>query len=359
MSQPLLSVIVPCYNVENYLDKCVSSIVAQTYSNLEIILVNDGSADNTGQICDAWQTKDRRIRVIHKQNEGNSYARKTGIDNATAEYLSFIDADDWIDSGMYAGMMPKLLDTGSDIAQCGVCLVYEDGRMEDWDNENERIVGRIEGVLLIMESKKWLSWIWNKIFKKHLFDNVVFPKGRGCAGDFVTLFAFHHANQCVCLPDVYYYYLQRTGSISRFINIHTEVKNHCDFFEAWYERYSFVEQHPEYHNALPSVKLRVLRLGIFLLRNIIAIPQYFTVDADKLFDTTSKRLCSISLIRKDKLQRTFKIELYALKFGGAKCYKFFKLSYNCIIKITNRLKITNRRNYFLLDDMWNCLSKDL
>ena len=90
MNQPLLTIIVPCYNVEKYIDKCVSSIATQTYSNLEILLINDGSTDQTGAICDKWQTKDERIRVIHKQNEGVSYARKTGVENATAEYVTFV-----------------------------------------------------------------------------------------------------------------------------------------------------------------------------------------------------------------------------------------------------------------------------
>ena len=107
MSSPLLSVIVPCYNVEKYLDKCIASIGAQTYANLEIILIDDGSADRTGELCDVWQARDPRIKVIHKQNEGSSYARKTGVENATAEYFAFVDSDDWIDPYMYSDMIIK------------------------------------------------------------------------------------------------------------------------------------------------------------------------------------------------------------------------------------------------------------
>ena len=112
MDQPFLSVIVPCYNVETYINRCVSSIVSQTYINLKILLINDGSTDGTGTICDVWQEKDQRIRVIHKQNEGSSYARKTGIEQTTTEYVTFVDADDWIDKNMYASMMSALLTSG-------------------------------------------------------------------------------------------------------------------------------------------------------------------------------------------------------------------------------------------------------
>ena len=341
MSQPLLSVIVPCYNVEQYLDKCVASIVTQTYTNLEIVLVNDGSTDSTGAICNTWQERDNRIKVIHKQNEGNAYARKTGIDNATAEYLSFIDSDDWIDVDMFTNMMAALLSTCSDIAQCGVCLVYEDGSMKDWDNEKEeRIVERIEGVLLILENNKWRSWMCNRIFKKHLFDNVVFPKGRGGCGDFVTLFAFHRANQCVCLPGVYYYYLQKRFSVTRASNMQGDIKNQCDYFDAWHERYCFVAQHPEYHSALPSIKLWVLRLGFnLLLPNIIVQPQYFTKD---YFDAKAKEMRSIPITQSDRLSRRLKINLYVLKLSP-KLYKFLKTFYLHILRIANKLKITNRQ----------------
>ena len=104
-NQPLLTVIVPCYNVEKYVDKSVASVVGQTYNNLEILLINDGSTDQTRERCDEWQKKDQRIRVINKQNEGLSYVRKTGIENATAEYVTFVDVDDWISLDMYADMM--------------------------------------------------------------------------------------------------------------------------------------------------------------------------------------------------------------------------------------------------------------
>ena len=364
MNQPLLTIIVPCYNVEKYLDNCISSIVNQTYLNLDILLINDGSTDSTEMICDTWQKKDDRIRVIHKQNEGQAYGRKTGIENSTADFISFVDADDWIDANMYTEMMTALLSTGSDIAQCGVCMVYEeDGRKVHLDNEVKtgafEIIERTKGVLLILENDRWHSWMWNKIFKRHLFDGIKFLKGNGYAEDFISLYLFHKANQSVFTSDEYYYYLQRNNSTTSSKYISNQLKNQFDFFEAWQERYPFVVQHPEYHIALPPVKLWVLRLGIHLLRNIIVYPQYFTVDVDKLFDTTAKQLRAIPLTRKDRLQRALKFEYYVLKFAGVKCYRFLRSRYVNIIHITNRMKITNRNPGILLSELWYCLLKDL
>ena len=360
MNQPFLTAIVPCYNVEKYADKCITSIVSQTYTHLEILLIDDGSTDNTGTVCDEWQNRDPRIRVIHKQNEGLAYARKTGIENSTAEYVTFLDADDWIDENMYTDLMAALLSTNSDISQCGVCLVFEDGRMEHFDSGYEtgklEVAGRVEGVMLILESKKRLSWMGTKIYRKHLFDGIVFPKGRGYGEDFITHDLFHKAQQSVYLHHAYYYYLQRNGSITKATNIEQEMKNHYDFYEAYYERYIFVKQHPEYHSALPGIELYVLRLGILLLRNIIGLSQYFTVDTGKLFDTASKQLRAISLTRKEKLQRGFKIDFYVLKFAGTRCYKLFRRLYVILISTTNRLKITNRQTYTVLSDTWACLT---
>ena len=368
---PLLTVIVTCYNVEKYLDKCILSIVYQTYTNLEILLIDDGSPDKCGEICDAWQEKDQRIRAIHKQNEGLAYARKTGIENATAEYVTFVDADDWIHVDMYSNMMAALLSTGSDIAQCGVCMVYEDGsikhRYSNLITGTFEIVGRIEGVLLIIENDKWMSWMWNKIFKKHLFDGINFFKGNSYAEDFISHYLFHKANQSVYFSDEYCFYLQRSESITGSTNFFQkssnitdsphfskQLKNHCDYFESWFDRFCFVNQHPEYHSKLPHIKMYVLFIGIGLLRNILVFPKYFDVD---YFRKNAEKLSSIFITRKDKLPRGLKIEFYILKYAGAISYKFMRTLYVAILNIMNRLKIKNRPTYTLFFDLkasfWN------
>ena len=351
MNQPLLTVIVPCYNVERYVDKCITSIVNQTYSNLEILLIDDGSFDATRTICDAWQERDPRIRVIHKQNEGLPCARKTGIENTTAEYVAFLDADDWIDLNMYSDLMGALLSTNSDIAQCGLCEVYEDGRMKYLGNEEKtgsiEVVGRVESVLLILKDI-WHSWMGTKIYRKQLFDHIEFPKRRGFGEDYISHYLFHHASQTVYLHRDYYFYLQRSDSITKSNNIAAEMKKVSDFSDAYCDRYAFTTRHTEYHEALPFVKYMTVYTGIHLLRNMIAYPQQFTND---YFFAKAEQLRSISLTQEDKLGRSVKIDLHLLKISP-KLFKCLRSLYVRLIHVTNKLKITNQPTSFSIHELF-------
>ena len=342
IDQPLLSVIVPCYNVEKYLDKSISSIAGQKYVNLEILLVNDGSTDETGAICDSWQKKDSRIKVIHKQNEGPSYARKTGVENASAEYITFVDADDWIDENMYHNMMTALLSTNSDIAQCGVCDAYEDGRIKHRSREYKdgsfEIVDKITGVLFILEEKEWLSYMWNKIFKKHLFENIEFPKGRRIHEDVsIVHILFNRATQTVYLRDEYYFYLQRSCSITNSYHIaDSKMKNFYDTYNAFYERYCFVKQHPEYHRRLIFAKNRAISHGVRVLRHSIIRPQYFPEDYS---NSVEKQLHTIEFIQKDILKEflspLMRLELFIFLSSPA-CYKMLVKLYARIGALVRR-----------------------
>ena len=350
--QPLLSVILPCYNVEKYIDKCIFSIVNQTYSNLEIILIDDGCTDSTGMICDAWKEKDQRIRVIHKQNEGAAYAMNIGVENAAAEYVAFVDPDDWIDLNMYTELMSALLTTGSDIAHCVLCYVYEDGRMKERilkDAATIQTYNRIEGVLMYLKNI-WFPSLPTKIFKKNLFDRVQLPKGRIFGYDLIVHLFFHQASQTVLLNRAYYFYLQRNVSISRQWDMPTEMKKISDISDLYFERFSFAERHPEYHDALPYTKRRAMLFGIYILRNIIACPKLFP---DGYLKAKMKQMRSISLSENTYLSRRLKYEWYVLKISP-KLYQFLIALYFCMIRVTNRLKITNRKIYFTISDVNRC-----
>lgn len=338
MNQTLLSVIVPCYNVEKYLDKCISSIVGQTYANLEILLIDDGSSDNSGMLCDEWQKRDERIRVIHKQNEGLPYARKTGIDNATAEYVTFVDADDWIDVNMYADMMSALLSTHSDIAQCEFCMVYEDGKTKRRDKRDTtnsiEILGHTEGVLLILKDMYWRTSFWTKIFKKALFQHIEFYKDRGFGEDLIVHKLYHHASQTVLLNREYYFYYQSNDSITRGENVQKQMKAYSDFSDAYYERYIFTKQYLEYHNALSHVKLEATCVGINLLRCMLKYPQCFT---DEYFKVKSEQIRSISFNRGEKLPIRYRLDLYLLKVSP-KSFKMLRSLYFSVIKVIYKPK---------------------
>ena len=130
-SQPKISVIVPVYKVEKFLDRCVESIVGQTYENLEIILVDDGSPDNCPSMCDKWAEKDSRIKVIHKENGGVSSARNAALDAATGDFIGFVDSDDWIEPDMYESLMMRIDETGKDIAVCSYYSIEVSGERNE------------------------------------------------------------------------------------------------------------------------------------------------------------------------------------------------------------------------------------
>ena len=179
MSQPLISVIVPIYKVEEYLDRCVESIVNQTYKNLEIILVDDGSPDNCPQMCDFWAEKDSRIKVVHKENGGLSDARNAGMPFAIGDVVSFIDSDDWVELDMFEKMLSRMQKDNSDIVSCGVKWVEEDGTVirDVTVNANE-VLDTHSAMKELINDNKFKQHVWNKLYKYELIKGIPFEKGR-------------------------------------------------------------------------------------------------------------------------------------------------------------------------------------
>ena len=210
----LISVIVPVYKVEKYLDRCVQSIVDQTYRNLEIILVDDGSPDNCPAMCDAWAAKDSRIKVIHKENGGQSTARNAGMTIATGEYIAFVDSDDWIEPQMYQIMYETMITTGSDIVSCGAKRIWLDGTpSQDVLSVNRDCVLERESAMEAMITGNGLVQIpCNKLYRRSLSEGIFFPTGVICEDEFWTWQVVARAKQVTILKDSYYNYLQRSDS---------------------------------------------------------------------------------------------------------------------------------------------------
>ncbi len=171
----LISVIVPIYRVEEYLCQCIDSIIKQTYHNLEIILVDDGSPDNCGAICDDYAKKDDRIRVIHKKNGGLSDARNVGIDIAQGDYLSFIDSDDYVSEDYIAYLYTLLISNDADMSICGH-ISFQDGK--EIDVQSREVVLRILNQIEFFEGfmyDKYASYAWAKLYKKEIFQRLRYP----------------------------------------------------------------------------------------------------------------------------------------------------------------------------------------
>ena len=210
----LISVIVPVYKVEPYLDKCISSIANQTYRNLEIILVDDGSPDNCPAMCDAWAEKDSRIRVIHKPNGGLSDARNAGMAVATGGLMAFVDSDDWIAPDMYEHLYQRLAQDNSDIAACGVQMVWEDGTSSRMLTKEGNCVLNQEETMRAIIEESWLKQpVWYKIYKTELVRDILFPVGKYHEDVFWSYQAVGRAQRVSVSDHIGYYYLQRSGSI--------------------------------------------------------------------------------------------------------------------------------------------------
>lgn len=275
MEQPLISVIVPVYKVEPYLDKCISSIANQTYRNLEIILVDDGSPDSCPAMCDAWAEKDSRIRVIHKPNGGLSDARNAGMAVATGELMAFVDSDDWIAPDMYEHLYQRLTEDNSDIAACGVQMVWENGASSRMlTREGSRVLNQEEAMRAIIE-ESWLKQpVWYKLYKTELVRDVLFPVGKYHEDAFWSYQAISRAQKVSVFDHIGYFYFQRGDSImGKGFSIQS-----LDCMEATKEVYMYVVDH--YANLIPSA-----------YRSLFGSILYNYQCALKLKDTAERSLC--------------------------------------------------------------------
>ena len=235
--QDLISVIVPIYKVEAYLDECVKSIISQTHKQLEIILVDDGSPDGCPAMCDAWAEKDSRIRVVHKENGGVSDARNAGIDAATGDYIAFVDSDDWIVPEMYEKMLAALRTENADICACNILSCFPD-RFCPWGCR-EYAVGEPEQFLeMIYSDTSFPVAAWNKLYPRRMWENIRFPVGKICEDAFTTYRLVHSAQRIVQIPEALYCYRIRENSImtSAFR------LQRMDEEEAWRGNYEFIRE---------------------------------------------------------------------------------------------------------------------
>ena len=205
-----ISVIVPIYKVEKYIHRCIDSIINQTYKNLEIILVDDGSPDSCPRICDEYAKKDKRIKVIHKENGGLSDARNKGVDIATGDYIAFVDSDDYIHPNMYEVLIYELEKNNSDIALCKYKIVYEkskitteiDGKFEVYSLNNLQALDSMYG-------KDGVDFIvaWNKLYKKDLFNKIRYPVGKIHEDEYTTYKLLFASKNVIYIEYELYYFL--------------------------------------------------------------------------------------------------------------------------------------------------------
>ncbi|MBR5509665.1 MAG: glycosyltransferase family 2 protein [Lachnospiraceae bacterium] len=237
---PLISIIVPVYKVEKYLERCVESLLSQTYQNLELILVDDGSPDRCPEICDAYAKKDERIRVIHQNNAGLSGARNAGIDVAKGEYLAFVDSDDYIASDFIQSLYELLQETGCAIGQCRFAYVQGEPLKKDNNSSvhiyrGESLMERLYG---LEEEATYFVVAWNKLYKRELFQEIRYPLGR-IHEDEATTYRLFHQGKTLAFSDraLYGYYTENAGSITSVFS-----RKRLQWLEAHEERIAFFKQ---------------------------------------------------------------------------------------------------------------------
>lgn len=175
---PKISIIVPIYNVENFIHECIDSIIGQTFKEFELILVNDGSTDRSGEICDEYSKKDIRIRVVHKENGGQSSARNTGISLVQGDYIGFIDSDDWVQQNMYQVLYEKAIETDADIIACNIVEYHKDSTKRLYCNDpSDRLFERDAALKEIYLNERLTFSPCNKLYKRKLFKELRFKEG--------------------------------------------------------------------------------------------------------------------------------------------------------------------------------------
>lgn len=236
----LVSVIIPVYKVEQYLERCVRSVTSQTYDNLEILLIDDGSPDRCGEMCDSFAAEDRRIRVIHQKNGGLSAARNTGIDASSGQWLFFIDSDDFIHRDCIGKLLAAAETSGADIASCGFEKTEDDTIRGDVRFPATEVISRDEAMRrLFLEEDT--SFAWGKIYRRELFQGIRFPEGRTFEDLATTHLLVNRCREVACVSAPYYGYFRNPASISHALNAESQY----NVLLAWIDRYRFCREHYE------------------------------------------------------------------------------------------------------------------
>lgn len=250
---PLISIIIPVYNTEKYLEKCVNSIIDQTYNNIEIILVDDGSTDNSPYICDKLNNKNNNIKVFHKKNEGVSKARNYGIEKANGTYLLFVDSDDYIDKNMISSLYNNLIKYNADISMCNIIRINEKGKYIDCfnkniDNEktNISIMNKEEFISNILDYKYYFTYATNKLIKKEIIKEIRFRENIYYNEDGVFFLDLSNAiDKAVYIgPVKYYYYLQNgtNANSQKFNERYATILDSFEIMENYFEKFNYMNK---------------------------------------------------------------------------------------------------------------------
>lgn len=292
-----ISIIVPIYNTQKYLKNCIESVLNQTFKDFELILVDDGSTDNSGAICDQYSGNDRRITVIHKKCEGPGSARNSGIEMAHGEFIGFIDGDDYIESNMYESLYNDVIEYDADVSICGIYNVFKDKKIRQSDIDGKMLMGPQDAIRHVLESKLFSVNAVNKLFKRDLFKDIRFPVGKTAEDAFVIPTIFKISKKIIFNSKPLYNYVRRENSIttSKFS------EDDLDVIEAYNLNLSMVRLN--FPKLEKQAQFRLIWSYIYILDKML-----FSEDYKKI-----KEYEEISKIIKDKTWEIIKNPYFSLK----------------------------------------------
>lgn len=248
MRKPLITVVIPIYKVEQYINECIDSILKQSYSNLEIILVDDGSPDRCGEICDEYMKKDNRVKVIHQENKGLSGARNSATDVAKGEYITYVDSDDWISENMIEILYDAISTNNTKIA-CGAFeSFFEDGTIATNSHNNETFIySKQEALDCFLFNEYITPCVCGKLYDIKLWNNIRCPEGKLFEDQFTTYKILNLCEKVVFVTKPLYHYRKRKGSIG-----HSKFdKKTYQLYDAIHEEYNFISS--KYGEQCPNI----------------------------------------------------------------------------------------------------------
>ena len=313
----LISVVVPIYKVEKYLDKCVESLVNQTYKNLEIILVDDGSPDDCPQICDEYAKKDSRIKVVHKKNGGLSDARNAGMEIATGEYISFIDSDDYVSLDFFESLLNTMIAEDSDIVECGVVKFYEDEHFDEYtDDLSVTNYSTVKGLSALISENPFHQHVWNKLYKTEMVLDVPYAVGKLNEDEFWTYQIFGRAKKVTKINKTMYYYFQRNSSIMGVgYNL-----SRLDALEGKFNRQKFIEE--KFPELATKAKVDLFGSCMFAYQSVLKFLSGDDKKKARRIIKKYKKSCNLSFAELKKISGGEKKYFYFAKFNFYLCCKF-------------------------------------
>ena len=325
----LLSVVVPAYNIVDYIERGLDSVRKQTYRNLEIIVIDDGSTDGTGELCDRIASEDERVQVIHKENSGPAVARNLGITKARGSYIGFVDGDDWIDRDMYENMLSALKEHHADIAICRYRQVY---RNHTDDRSVDRAIlfeGQEALQYYVQETEEYAiqNAVWNKLYKREVLTDITFPAGKWYEDIMFTTMALSRVNRCIYLDTACYnYIIDREGSI---MNTQINPRTFTDQIPAYYEKTKFLKE-------LGRQDLADIHDYFFYKRLLLFYSQLEKTDIPER-DKFLEQLSQIIQENRDHYARA-----YGCPVADSRDYKKMKLFLKSPVRYSRRMRMEER-----------------